>query len=420
MWKSFRWLLLVILPILGLIAGWKLQPAQKPVWTYQAEYVVKPLGYVNNNSTLLVAEVTSQGKQSLFGLEPETCVEQFRIPITRELLDASAVQIRECVLSDDERYVVFPASHYDETKSKEKQVILFDWKAGKVGKRFWMEGMIENVFLKNNTLLARDRMQIYIWKLDKPDERLCFKWQKINEFDFNMNPNASIAYRSWVESSGRNKGQIINQLQLYDIHKEEHLPEIEGYYSNLEWSPDGQSFTALCSDFSNPVSNKLTVQYFVRTEYGFEVVPEKEVYLSSGIHHYLFDQHFRVIHSRSKFDPRRLWLKKHLGTSLGQLVDKWWPEADTLQLFDRKTNRLQATIRGIDNTLTLRFKYAFSLPEIHGLVIGNERYFEFWNYSPISNWYPLFGLLAGVLLSASLIWITRRRRTPNLSLAQLS
>jgi hypothetical protein len=59
MWKLLRWLLLPILPILGLFAGWKMQPEQKPVWTYQAEYVVKPLGYVNNNSTLLVAEVTS-------------------------------------------------------------------------------------------------------------------------------------------------------------------------------------------------------------------------------------------------------------------------------------------------------------------------------------------------------------------------
>ncbi|MBL8825215.1 MAG: hypothetical protein JNJ77_21690 [Planctomycetia bacterium] len=420
MWKLLRWILLVILPMLGLFAGWKLLPVQKPVWTYQAEYVVKPLGYVNNDSTLLVAEVTSQGKQSLFGLEPETGVEQFRIPITRELLDASAAQIRECVLSDNERYVVFPASHYDEKKSKEKQVILFDWKAGKVEKRFWVERMVDNVFLKNNTLVARDYQQITVWKLDKTVDPIRIKWQRTNELYFNVNPDARIAYRCCVDPSGRNKAQLVTQLQLYDIKNEEHLPEIEGYVSDLEWSSDGQSFSALRSNFTNPVGNKLTVQYFVRTDYGFQEVPEKEVSLSSSGFNHLADKDFRLIHSASKFDRRRVWLKKQLGATFANVVDKCWPEADSLLLFDRKTNQLHGSISGLEGKKSSAIRYAFSLPEKNGLVIGNERYFDYWNYNPISNWYPLFGLCAGVLFSALLMWLTKRKRTPNLSLAQHS
>lgn len=423
MWKLLRWLLLVILPILGLFAGWKLQPVQKPVWTYQAEYVVKPLGYVNNDSTLLIAEVTSQGKQSLFGLEPETGVEQFRIPITRELLDASAVQIREAALSDDERYVVFPASHYDQKKSKQTQVILFDWKAGKVEKRFWLERYVEIVLLKNNTLVTRDPLQATVWKLNKSDDPILIKWQNINEFHFNMNPDASIAYRSCVEASGKNKAKLVNNLQLYDILNEEHLPEIEGVIADLEWSPDGQSFTALCLNFSNPAMIKLSVQFFVRTEYGFNGVPQKEIILAaSGIKYLnprLIDKHLWLIHYDSKFDQRRMWIKKQLGITLGQFLDKCWPEVDSFLLYDRKTNQFQGRISGIDTRIS-QLEYAFSLPEKNGLVIGNERYFDYWNYNPISNWYPLFGLCAGVLFSALLMWMTRRRRTPNLSVAQLS
>lgn len=423
MWKLLRWLLLVIVPILGLFAGLKLQPVQKPVWTYQAEYVVKPLGYVNNDSTLLVAEVTSQGKQSLFGLEPETGLEQFRIPITRELIDASAVQIREAVLSDDERYVVFPASHYDE-RIKQKQVLLFDWKAGKVEKRFWLERMVENVLLKNNTLVVRDSLHAIVWKLDKADDPILFKWQRIHELHFNVSPNASIAYRSCVKLSGKNNAQLVNHLELYDIQKEEHLPEIEGYFYDLEWSPDGQSFTALRSDFTIPAMNKLSVQYFVRAENEFHQVPEKEVILAlSGtmyLHPQIVDKHLRLVHYDSKFDPRRLWLKEKLGTTLAKVVDKCWPEIDSLLLYDRKTNQHRGTISSLDTARIFGLQYAFSLPEKHGLVIGNERYFDYWNYNPISNWYPLFGFLAGMLLSALLIWMSRRRRTLNLSVAQLS
>lgn len=397
MLKFLRWLLVPLFPLLGLFVGVWLMPERKPRWQFYYDYVINVLGHVDDGQTLLIAEVTSKGEQSLIGINVETGKERFRIALTRELLEAKANQIREARLSDDGKYVLFPAEH--PTLDSKKQIMLFDWNEKRVTQRFWLDAkdILTSVCLRGTRLVACDHANLFIWNTDQPQlmERMSLS---PSSNPIGLSNDSGIVHHVELQLGDRT---IQYQLALYDVvhfDKLEPIPNV--MHPDVSWSEDSQSFKVICH---NPLKGGLISRTFLKDETGFNPVPEMDrLLIAQG--YQLSDQHFFAIASSARFDPLRMKLDKWIGPTFSPLLDRLWPDAQALQLYDRNSITLLYKL-----TVPLGFQ-AFrglkinSHPQGLGIALWEQRWIQYWGLHHISRWPPLLGLLAGLLLSTLLAW----------------
>lgn len=99
MFKFLRWLLVPLLPLLGLFIGIWLMPVHKPRWevTFPSEVATVGMGFVDQGKTLLLIETKveansiSNNAYGLIGLNAKTGEQLFRTPLSEELLKGGGV-----------------------------------------------------------------------------------------------------------------------------------------------------------------------------------------------------------------------------------------------------------------------------------------------------------------------------------------
>lgn len=413
--RFLLWLLVPLLPVIGLTSGLMLTPENKPSWRhipsddqFKVDDAIKVLGHVNHGATLLVAELTLQETQpSLIGIDVSTGLEQFRYVLTNDLLPARDPHILDALLSEDGQHVFLIVK--PDLYNAHRQIIMFDWNSRQVSRRFSLNTNEYITFVRQckDHLVAKTSQGITLWKMEQPDEPLNIPFDCSGQ-EFGVTTDGSIVYGHRIEvprASGGTAGFWF-VMSLYDVKKQLSLPFVVAEMNCVNWAPDSQSFTSIIDDSDR---QSLVRRQFIRENDMFNAELEKDHVLHmQGTA--VMDQRFLVIASSVKKESLRRKIDLFLGSTVSSWLDRIWPDAQTFSLFDRSTTRLLHKLTLPVDHKALANPNINCHPQGHGVALWNSKGITYWDLYPTSRWYPRLGLLLGVLLATLLAWKLVRRQ----------
>ncbi len=405
MLKFLYWLLVPLLPFVGLLVGQCFKPERKPRWLNNYGSTIFVLGHVEEGQTLLVLEENINGEQSMSGIDTATGKTRFQLSLTTELLDAKHNQIRLAKLSSDGKRVVFVASQG--SQESHQLIILFDWQKRQVAQHFKLSPNQYAISVSlNGTLLGVcGSSNLTLWNTDSPDAPNTIPWVS-SPYPLQLSDDGLMVSQGHLESLGKS---FESQLVLFDLKRSRKLPAIHGQLFNVIWAADAQSFTAIGYD---AIRESNVRRVFIRSNDDFKEVLEQDVVL--GLQgNVIADQHFSIIASTEKNNLWRIKIAKALGTSFSPILDRLWPDGQTLHLFDRSTASPVQQLKlplGVKAFSSLKIN---SHPRATGVALSDARWITYWDFEPALAWQPVIGLFIGLMLAIAVAWRLLRQR-PNL------
>lgn len=234
MFKFLRWLLVPLLPLLGLFIGIWLMPVHKPRWevTFPSEVATVGMGFVDQGKTLLLIETKveansiSNNAYGLIGLNAKTGEQLFRTPLSEELLKGGGVHHFNSRLISDEVGILF--NHRVEVEPSQDiydELVFYDWKTKKIKKRYrslYSNGSINSPMMKGATLAAMgadDTRNLILWD-GVSDTPIVLPISK-DYFDFGLSEDGAMVHICAAYAKPY-------QLILIDVRQKKQIQNIEG------------------------------------------------------------------------------------------------------------------------------------------------------------------------------------------------
>lgn len=422
MLKFLRWLLVPLLPLLGLFIGIWLMPLHKPRWevTFPSEVATVGMGFVDQGKTLLLIETKvelpkkfiSNNAYGLIGLNAQTGEQLFRTPLSEELLKGEGVFHNSASLVADGVLLV----HRVEVESAWEdyhEIVVYDWKTQQIKKRYRSnasKGAINFPMLRGTTLVALGAAHtvhnLILW--NDMEEAPTVQTFNRSYFDFGLSPDGSMVH----VCAGYEKPY---QLILIDAKQKKQIQTIEGHFREVRWARDLQSFLAVEYDPKEKVHFTRRYQLVGKQ---YEPDPSSKVIIAHTGNISRGKSHLTMT-TYNQFHPWRMKVTSWLGDSSKFIVDRLWPEGTALQLHDDQTGHLvhrlilPKTVRGSP----------FVHPDGQTVAMCDYQSISLWEFQSAARRYPLYGFLVGLLVACALVWrLVRRQRAtsvPSVLLASI-
>jgi len=409
--KFLTWLLVPIFPLFGMFIGIWLMPEWKPRWEvhFPGDIAVNGLGFVDDGKTLLLIEtkvelprrLISNNAFGLIGLKAETGEQLFRTPLSEELLKGEGVHRNHANLTSDGQGILFnhrvsvdpPEDTYDE-------IVVYQWKTQQIIKRYrsvYSNGVPNEPMLRGSTLAAmgsaQDSHNLILWNgVDDKPANLPFP---NDTYDFGLsNDGVMIHVCSAYTTSPF-------QLTLVDAKKQKVMQAIEGHFREVRWAADNLSFLAIEYD---PKQKVHFARRYQLIDQQYEADPASKVVIAHT-DNISRNKPYLTMTTYTQVDPWRTKVSSWLGDHLKFIVDRIWPEGQIVQLLDEKTGRplhrlvFPKEVRGS----TLVHSSGQSV------AMCGTRTVSLWDFHSASRWYPIYGLLVGLVIGALLAWKLLRR-----------
>lgn len=409
--RVLAWLLVPLLPLVGLIHGIWLMPENKPHWevSFQDNMAVKGLGFVDGGKTLLCVETKLEpGRQTIsnnafgvIGLDAQTGEQLFRTPFTDELLKGEGVHYANASLTADGQGILLnrrvvvdpPQDTYDE-------MVVYDWKTQQITKRYrtvYKNGAPNWPALRGSTLAvmgsAHDIHNLILWN-GTEDKPTIYPLSK-SVFDFGVSDDGAMVHVCAAYVSPF-------QLILIDAKNQKVNQTIEGHFREVRWAADHQSFLAVEYD---PKQKVHVARRYQLENQQYVLVPQSEVAIAhTG--NVSRGKPYLTMTTYTQLDPWRTRIAALLGVQFKFIVDRLWPEGQVVQLHDDLTGQL---LRKLVLPKDVRGDSIIH-PDHQSVAMTNWRTASLWEFSPASRWYPLYGFTLGLVLASLLARRLLRQR----------
>ncbi len=427
---TFRWLLVPVLPVLGLLLGLWLKPGMKPRWEREVGSITKCAGILEDgqNTCLL-----TYGRRYY-----ENEIQTHQLVAGLSLANGEELFTRKIPARSHDQVILVPGTtlamccRYDPSQ----EMILYDWNKEAIvhhltaAQHIWTPTTPR---LKNGVLAVLANRHhtdtVFFWHLGADAVTEAKNGDNLYGFGTLMQLSstgtwASVCYGNLVRS-GVSVGNVENGAEVLDTKhggKGQALPREIRY---IHWHPAEDSFLALHD------ATKETGQHWQK------YVREKDSFVPAGpalVTHgtgvvvpqnpgpYIVLATSNIV--SNKVDSLHNRVKSFLGKSGENLVKWLWNEAIILDIHHGSTGELV-------NSIVISDVYSFNLfdlfnggnvitiePEGEGLVLQKEGTLSYWNFSEfhsVTRWYPCMGLGLGVILSILVARWNLRRVTPAIS-----
>lgn len=399
MFKAIRWFLVALMPFLGLYLGTMCIPELKPKWEIGFPFSTGEVGLVDDGKTLLLIEqqndpASSNRKQTferLIGIDTLSGEEQLRVELPQEVRHANALGSRTVKLSADGGLMLF-------LDSKEKSILLYDWKRNGIIRRYRCEPAFTNIneaMVNGDTLLA---LTSDTYTQGKPDSYLMAwnahseqpKWSiHIGEMagDLCLSPDGKMAIM-YVRTN--------NQFQLVfvDTIRGKIIRRQAGIIRDVKWSTDScqmsllyvdgnqaffEQYAYLGQDFTSISKELLTIPPFATTR----------------------NRPYFVLHTYPGNSALRSKIRNSLDQDWGAFLDRLWPVEAKVSVLEPETGKV---IRSLTLDPSKIFGRIIFLPDFDAALIHDGWNLHHWSLSEKSTWPKWTGLMIGILLASLLAW----------------
>jgi len=136
MFRFLRWLMVALMPFVGLYAGSRLKLELKPKWEVSFPEMMVCLGVVDEGRTVLLSErgtTLSKDKElTIVGIDANTGNELFHHTLPEETSQARTHTSRPLTLTSDGNSFTF----YNHDSKRNTNIVVYDWKRQEIARRY--------------------------------------------------------------------------------------------------------------------------------------------------------------------------------------------------------------------------------------------------------------------------------------------
>lgn len=401
MFKVVRWLLVAILPFLGLYLGILLTPKLKPVWEVTLSSPASCLGFAEQGKSFLLEEWQAdlinkdQTKHiAVIGIDPSTGMQQFRYEIPDELRKLRRLGAHPQWLFIEGSALLF----FDDTT---RQILLYDWKQQQILRRYQTDPKMVNlnqVILKQNTLAAfmwipnlqggEPQSYIVTWDSDSitPKHTVYIGEQAT---DLRLSDDGTVASINTITNA-------VDYQVIVDTVQGRVIQKITAWPRDVKWSADTKKMYVIISDQQGDT----IIQTFFRSTDKYELTSEKVIAPAAsavaGNHLSYFAE---KIYLRNH--QLRRWANKFFGDKFKSFVDRFLPQPFNIAIYEPDTGE-ELQVQHCSGTESIFNFYAD--PHWGGFIVGDKQTLTYWPFTPLPTWPKWLGLIAGILLSTLMAW----------------
>jgi hypothetical protein len=410
--KFFAWLLIPMLPIIGLIGGIWLMPEAKPRWKTRFDHEVTSLGYAEQGRFFLVAESGNDIIKSLIAVNIETGKVEQRAKTPDDLEPDRKTQYRQVRLCDDSHLVFLIPDRYsipDPRNGDDESLVVFDWLNQRIVQRYQASssehGALNRPILKGTTVVAHggrgNTLNFVIWNVAGKDPvQVISCAPKYSSYEIGLSETGLLANVMIKEPDN-------NRLLLIDIKKQAIVQTIPGTFQEVHWAPDDRSFITIELDQKQ---THLVGRKYILGEKGFAAEPQDTLPLDFNSDPPFLDRPFITFSHRTVDNAWRKKLATILGPRFQFLLDRVWPAGQIIQLHDKQDGRLLH--RFVNTEPDSWIKWPFPNQSGTGLIFTDGKSVAYWDIYPMCRWYPAVGLVIGICFGSLYAWRLLRLR-PN-------
>lgn len=408
MLRFLLWLVVLLTPPTGLIAGFVLMPPPLPRWNFDSPTgkKISCLGYLADGRTILLKEwpgdafggSASVYPEAVLGVDLQSGKQIFRLTGPG---DFTGTRMDRINFSSDRTHLAFMRNVLSDPNNPSYEIAFYDCIAHRITRKVksWArDGDPSSQILAGSTAVANGGgTKLLVWK-DQSE------WPTRFDLGYIANP----------ELSSDGKFIIIRKLgsdarlELFDVASLEKVLSIPGYFEAVLWSADHRGFLAI----ENLKFVKIVAKRFEKQEDNtFAMVPGSELILKS-VGWLRNDNPFLTVKCHRGRDAWGANLLNWTGDRLKFLIDRLWPVESAVQIHDGHTGRLL-------HRMNIPKEGEFGTPSTHpsglSVAVWDSKTLSLWEVYPATRWYPRIGFMAGILLSVLLGWRlikTGKRREP--------
>lgn len=409
---TIRWLLVVLLPAIGLLAGLWLMPATKARWEVKLELQEQCAGVVAVDDARYLALYrehklpSGEAVHEIIGLGLATGQTGYtrKLPDPAVMVHIQPIPGTTLVMYFNRLDAHAPIRIYDWHKQQ-------DVFQGVVREEYYW---IRSVSYLNNVLAADmgglRQGTLAFWhrkENQQPDETILHVQDSMN-YDLQLSPNGAWAIIRYTPSDLVNGVAIGNQVQVIDTTQSKIVQSLPSEIETIRWQAESEAFLAL--QFDRP--NSLNVwQRYIRQDGQF--VPDgKPISTMTGIVPRQSYSPFVALATTNREDTVRSKLQEWcepLGKPAQDMLERLWPIATSFNLFRITDSQLAHRIT-VPNVEYDELNNYVVHPDVlgQGLVVEHQDKLTCMEFYPVTRWYPRVGLGAGVLLAVGLAWLNLR------------
>ncbi len=402
---TLRWLLVLLLPLVGLAVGAWLIPETKPIWEkalenpvcggiidYEGKACVIALGDRILHNALPAREVT--------GIEVATGKEAFC----------------KFVPDDDDTLKIdlIPGTHFVLYHFFSNQMMLFDWKAHHEVERFEMpERMIivHTPILRNNVLACENgrKSKLVIC------QRRALEHSPALEIALSGYPMHNIqlsAQGTWVIDCdvyryGLPGIPAKDPVPVFETKQGKQVCSLPEDVHYIRWhDTDDNSLLALRRNLQ---TNSEYWQRFVLKDGSFQPI-EPRFPAMRGVVRNQTPSPFVVLECFNTLGSLRVKLFEIAGGTLREILNRCWPVRRTLEVYQADTGlHVQSLPLPVPDMSTISSTTVHPTPDGQGLVLQRGMHLTYWQFQPSKDWYWWTGLAFGTILAIGLAWFNLRR-----------
>jgi len=407
---TLRWLLVPLLPVLGLLAGLWLKPDPKARWEVNLGYEGHCAGLValdNSRCLALYRQQDLSNRQTvheIVGIDLDTGLTRFteRLPDPGPMVHIQLLPGTTLAMYFNRLDPSVPFRLYD---WQQKQVVF--------------RGLVREYYYKmrsvsyHNHVLAADlgghrEGILAFWndqESDLPAERL-LHLHDCMDYDLQLSQNGRWAVIRYAFIS--EAGTLKQHVQLLDTLKAKVVQELSIDIKSIRWHSHDEGFLALQFD-SKTRSHFL--QYYRRQGEQFMALGKANPTVTGTVLKQSPSPFLVIATTNSNDDIRSKvshWLE-FLGPLREDVMHRLWPVSTTFNLFSIDDGQLAHRIMAPEVKYEELGSYLVH-PDVlgEGLVLQQRDKLTNMDFYPASRWYPRLGLTLGIVLAILLAWLNLR------------
>jgi len=405
---TLRWLLVPLLPLLGLAVGVIIMPEAKPRWNVPMGEKSHCLGMITDHDQPFL--LFDQGL-SLFAKAPQI-----------EVMDLTTGETSikraedENDLSELARVPSTTLALRHKTIGVHPAFRLYDWeKHLDVHQGFLPDAnpYLESLTFHGHTLAAAvsvPRSTVEFWHFDEyqPTDPVVVSFPRGYRFDIQMSADEATAIVRYLVRPVDGSSASIFHVKVIDTLQGKIVQDMSSkHIVAVRWHPVDNSFLALQED---DTAQQLFWQRYSLVDNSFtpsgpKVLLNKNSRLLSPS-----PGPFIVLESINIDDLLRRKVLKLLGQEGQSVLNRIWPLATTVELYQTSNGELlqSITLPYVDDRFS-DIKTAYPDPNGQGVVLKQLQHYSYWEFNRTSRWYPRLGLALGIVLAILLAWLNLRR-----------
>lgn len=401
MYRFVRWLLVAVLPFLGLFLGSRLTPELKPVWEVSFPEMMVYLGVVDEGRTVLLSErgttISKDKELTIVGIDATTGNELFHHALpeeTRQARDHSSHPLR--LISDGDSI-----TFYNHDGKRNTNIVLYNWKRLEIVRRYRCQPEYintDNAVIKKNTLVA------LAWNVDAVSGKarsFLVVWDTTGElpkWNIEVGEQCGSCYLSedGTVAAIRNNS---DELVVVDIYQGTIIQKMPGYIHDVRWSSDNQRMHVVKQEKGSVYIQRYGRQKGQYVATTCDLIAHSPVEVS---HH----NNYISLRKYVGLSPLRQKLHDMFSTQLNTVLDQLWPVSRVVSLYEPETGEM---VRSMAIPESRSHGLMIPTNNLEGVIIPNGKSLAYWSFTSVPTWTQWLGLCIGVLLASLLAWSNLHR-----------